>query len=99
MMLRARGRDDPAPELAAAVKAYAACVAACALVLYPVLLVVKKAIEPGTQFLLSPSPVPSALTLDHFRGVLGARGSHGEPCSCTTPSTRWWWRPRPRWSG
>jgi len=37
--------------------------------LYPVLLVVKKAIEPGQEFALSASPLPTGLTLDHFRGV------------------------------
>ena len=58
--------------------AYAACALACVVVLYPVLLVVKKAIEPGTSFSLSPSPLPSDVTLDHFRDVLGARGEHGE---------------------
>ncbi len=47
-------------------------------VLYPVLLVCKKAFEPGRQFALSASPVPSDVTLDHFRDLVGARGSHGE---------------------
>ncbi len=49
-----------------------------AVVLYPVMLVVKKAFEPGRQFALSPSPIPRHVTLEHFRALLGARGSHGE---------------------
>ena len=47
-------------------------------VLYPVMLVFKKAFEPGRQFALSASPVPEAVTLDHFRDLALARGSHGE---------------------
>lgn len=46
-------------------------------VLYPVLLVVKKAFEPGSSFALSPSPIPSELTLDNFRQLLGQSGSDG----------------------
>jgi len=38
--------------------------------LYPVALVLKKAIEPGQEFALSPSPVPRRLTLTHFADVL-----------------------------
>ncbi len=40
------------------------------LVLYPVLLVLKKAIEPGQEFALSASPVPSGVTAAHFKDVL-----------------------------
>ncbi|HPH69515.1 MAG TPA: hypothetical protein PLF40_27375, partial [Kofleriaceae bacterium] len=40
---------------------------ATAVVLYPVLLVVKKAFEPGRQFALSASPIPTQFTLDHMR--------------------------------
>ncbi len=47
-------------------------------VLYPVMLVVKKAFEPGRQFALSPSPIPKHVTLEHFRALLSARGSHGQ---------------------
>jgi arabinogalactan oligomer/maltooligosaccharide transport system permease protein len=47
-------------------------------VLYPVMLVFKKAFEPGRQFALSASPVPESVTLQHFEDLLGARGSHGE---------------------
>jgi arabinogalactan oligomer / maltooligosaccharide transport system permease protein len=39
--------------------------------LYPVLIVLKKAIEPGQEFALSPSPIPRGFTLDHFRDVIG----------------------------
>ena len=58
--------------------AYAAIVVVTAIVLYPVLLVVKKAFEPGRQFALSASPVPSEVTLDNFRELTTMRGSHGE---------------------
>jgi arabinogalactan oligomer/maltooligosaccharide transport system permease protein len=44
--------------------------AATAATLYPVLLVLKKAIEPGQEFALSASPVPKSLTASHFRDVL-----------------------------
>jgi arabinogalactan oligomer/maltooligosaccharide transport system permease protein len=39
--------------------------------LYPVALVLKKAIEPGQEFALSASPIPAHRTLEHFRDVLG----------------------------
>lgn len=51
---------------------------ATAVVLYPVLLVVKKAFEPERAFALSPSPWPSSFTLDHFRDLLLARGGDDE---------------------
>jgi arabinogalactan oligomer/maltooligosaccharide transport system permease protein len=57
---------------------YAALLLATAVVLYPVLLVLKKAFEPGRQFAMSASPVPTEVTLDHFRDLVGARGPHGE---------------------
>ncbi len=60
------------------VLAYVALILVCAVVLYPVLIVCKKAFEPGRHFALSPSPVPHAFTLDHFRDLLSARGGHGE---------------------
>jgi arabinogalactan oligomer/maltooligosaccharide transport system permease protein len=41
-------------------------------VLYPVLLVLKKAFEPGRQFALSASPVPEDVTTEHFNGLLDA---------------------------
>ena len=44
-------------------------------VLYPVMLVCKKAFEPGRQFALSASPIPTDVTLDHFRDLFLSRGS------------------------
>jgi arabinogalactan oligomer / maltooligosaccharide transport system permease protein len=58
--------------------AYAGLIIVCAVVLYPVLLVCKKAFEPGRHFALSPSPIPTAFTLDHFSDLFSARGGHGE---------------------
>jgi arabinogalactan oligomer/maltooligosaccharide transport system permease protein len=58
---------------------HAGLCATAAAVLYPVLLVVKKAFEPGQSFALSPSPVPGEVTLDHFRSLFAATGSAGEP--------------------
>ncbi|MEZ4402144.1 MAG: sugar ABC transporter permease [Kofleriaceae bacterium] len=66
------------PRLAVALGVHVGLAAATLAALYPVMLVVKKAFEPGRQFALSASPVPHHLTLDHFRDLLGARGSHGE---------------------
>ncbi len=60
------------------VLAYLGIIVVCAVVLYPVLLVCKKAFEPGRHFALSASPVPTAFTLDHFRDLFSARGGHGE---------------------
>jgi arabinogalactan oligomer / maltooligosaccharide transport system permease protein len=58
---------------------YAGLSLMCAVVLYPVLLVIKKAFEPGHSFALSPSPVPSEVTLDHFRELVGTSGHGGQP--------------------
>lgn len=66
------------PSVAAQVLTYAALLVVTAAVLYPVLLVCKKAFEPGRQFALSASPVPDAVTLDHFRDLMSAQGPHGE---------------------
>jgi arabinogalactan oligomer / maltooligosaccharide transport system permease protein len=49
-----------------------------ALVLYPVLLVCKTAFMPGTSLDLSASPLPSAVTVDHFRELFTIHGGHGE---------------------
>lgn len=46
--------------------------------LYPVMLVLKKAFEPGRDFALSPSPIPSEFTLSNFAELLGTRGGGGE---------------------
>jgi arabinogalactan oligomer / maltooligosaccharide transport system permease protein len=66
------------PRLPTMIATYAALSVATAVVLYPVLVVLKKAFEPGRQFALSASPMPRAVTLDHFRDLFGARGGHGE---------------------
>jgi arabinogalactan oligomer/maltooligosaccharide transport system permease protein len=68
---------DSRPAAAKVAAAYAALTAITALVLYPVLLVVKKAFEPGRDFALSPSPWPRDATLANFAELLGARGSDG----------------------
>jgi arabinogalactan oligomer/maltooligosaccharide transport system permease protein len=60
------------PSAVAMIAVYAALAVATAAVLYPVLLVVKKAFEPGRQFALSASPVPEAVTTEHFHGLLDA---------------------------
>ena len=67
-----------APSFARRALTYLALVVIAMIVLYPVMLVLKKAFEPGRQFALSASPVPTDLTLDHFRDLALARGSHGE---------------------
>ena len=66
------------PSLIRRALTYAALLVIAMVVLYPVMLVLKKAFEPGRQFALSASPVPSGLTLDHFRDLTSARGSGGE---------------------
>jgi arabinogalactan oligomer/maltooligosaccharide transport system permease protein len=66
------------PRLATRIAAHVAIVVLVMVVLYPVMLVVKKAFEPGRDFALSPSPIPTSVTLDNFRGLFGSRGSHGE---------------------
>jgi arabinogalactan oligomer/maltooligosaccharide transport system permease protein len=60
------------PSAVAMIAVYAALAVATAAVLYPVLLVVKKAFEPGRQFALSASPVPEDVTTEHFSGLLDA---------------------------
>lgn len=67
-----------APRAPMRVLVYVALILLTAVVLYPVMLVCKKAFEPGTQFALSASPVPSSFTLDHFRDLFGARAANGE---------------------
>jgi arabinogalactan oligomer/maltooligosaccharide transport system permease protein len=66
------------PRLLTRIAAHLAVIVLVMVVLYPVMLVVKKAFEPGRDFALSPSPIPTTLTLDNFRGLFGSRGSHGE---------------------
>ncbi len=57
---------------------YVGLVILCAVVLYPVMLVCKKAFEPGSQFALSASPVPTGFTLGHFGDLFTSRGANGE---------------------
>lgn len=57
---------------------YAALIILCAIVLYPVMLVFKKAFEPGRQFALSASPIPTEVTTAHFEKLFTDRGAHGE---------------------
>ena len=66
------------PRLALSIALHVALIALTAIVLYPVMLVCKKAFEPGRHFALSASPIPHAVTTDHFRDLFGARGGHGE---------------------
>ena len=70
--------NDRRPNKVATIAVYLGLIVVCTVVLYPVLLVCKKAFEPGRHFALSPSPVPQAFTLDHFRELFSARGGHGE---------------------
>ena len=66
------------PKLVTQVLAHVALVVLVMVVLYPVMLVCKKAFEPGRDFALSASPIPKEVTLDHFRALFGSQGSHGE---------------------
>ena len=66
------------PKLVWMILAHVALLAVCIVVLYPVMLVCKKAFEPGRQFALSGSPLPTDVTLDHFRDLFTARGGHDE---------------------
>jgi arabinogalactan oligomer/maltooligosaccharide transport system permease protein len=56
---------------------HVALVIACALTLYPVLWVIKMALSPTQGFSLSPSPLPTAFTLQNFRDVLTAHDDAG----------------------
>ncbi len=60
------------------VLAHVALVLTAVVVLYPVLLVCKKAIEPGRQFALSASPLPTSITGEHFVALFTERGPGGE---------------------
>jgi arabinogalactan oligomer/maltooligosaccharide transport system permease protein len=73
--VRARGRR---PRAVAVATTYAGLALVTAVVLYPVLLVVKKAFEPGRQFALSASPVPSQLSGEHVVDLFAARAADGE---------------------
>jgi arabinogalactan oligomer/maltooligosaccharide transport system permease protein len=56
---------------------HAALVIACALTLYPILWVLKMALSPTQGFALSPSPLPTVLTLQNFRDVLTTHDEAG----------------------
>ena len=49
----------------------------CVVTLYPVLWVVKMALSPTQAMSLSISPIPEAITFDHFRDVMGATDAQG----------------------
>ena len=58
------------PPMLAMIAIYVGLAIATAVVLYPVLLVIKKAFEPGRAFALSASPWPKAFTTAHMRDLL-----------------------------
>ena len=66
------------PRASLRVLTYLGLIILCCIVLYPVMLVCKKAFEPGTQFALSASPVPNSFTLEHFTALFTSRGANGE---------------------
>lgn len=66
------------PRLAQMIAVYAGLIVLTAIVLYPVMLVCKKAFEPGRAFALSASPIPQTFTLENFEHLFGARGGRGE---------------------
>jgi arabinogalactan oligomer/maltooligosaccharide transport system permease protein len=66
------------PKLIWMILTHLALIAVVAVVLYPVMLVCKKAFEPGRQFALSASPIPTDLTTDHFRDLFTERGANGD---------------------
>jgi len=71
------GSTTRPPRLGWRVLAHAGIIALVAAVLYPMMLVCKKAFEPGRAFALSASPIPRSLTLDHFRDFFGAKSGDG----------------------
>jgi arabinogalactan oligomer/maltooligosaccharide transport system permease protein len=70
---RARG-----PALGWQILAYTGLIFAVSVVLYPVLMVCKKAFEPGRQFALSASPIPNEITGENFVELFTSRGAGGE---------------------
>lgn len=48
------------------------------LVLYPVMVVLKKAFEPGRGFALSASPIPETVSFEHFQNLLTSTSSGGD---------------------
>lgn len=57
---------------------YVGLTALTVLVLYPVMVVLKKAFEPGRNFALSASPVPEHFSLTHFENLVTASNSAGD---------------------
>ncbi len=66
------------PSLGKMLAVYAGLIVITAVVLYPVMLVCKKAFEPGQTFALSASPIPDTFTLENFEHLMTARGGRGE---------------------
>ncbi len=66
------------PHLVWVILTYAALILLVAAVLYPVLLVCKKAFEPGRQFALSASPLPSEVTTAHFQELFTQQTNSGD---------------------
>ena len=56
---------------------HAGLAVACVAALYPVLWVLKMALSPTQSLSLSVNPFPEAVTLDHFRDVMGAHDTQG----------------------
>ena len=48
-----------------------------AMVLYPVLWVIKMALDPSQSFSMGLSPIPETVSLDNFRNVIGTTDSQG----------------------
>jgi arabinogalactan oligomer/maltooligosaccharide transport system permease protein len=67
------------PGIATRLLVHVGLVLIVAVVLYPVILVCKKAFEPGRTFALSASPIPQHVTLDHFKDLFTARLGDDEP--------------------
>lgn len=66
-----------APSLPRQILTHAFLVLTTIAVLYPVLWVLKMALTPGQAFSLDPNPIPSAVTLEHFAGVVGTTDGSG----------------------
>ncbi len=69
---------DRKPSRGLMILAHVGLVLLVAIVLYPVMLVCKRAIEPGTQFAVGASPIPQSLTADHFVQLFSERGQGGD---------------------
>ncbi len=65
------------PSVLSSVLSHAALIAASAAAIYPVLWVLKMALSPGQSFDSSPSPLPTALSLEHFAAVTSHSDSSG----------------------